>query len=231
MARRGIDGGGQEATDTRAIALRDLAWFTYGQGDFEQTERVCKEGLRLEGVEHMRDAGGVSIAASLRTILGAVTGLAWRDLEQAKTLFEESLEFSRRIGDTRGTAITLTYLGNVAGEMDDHARANELFEESLALCREPGNRRILARALINMGYTAVLRGDYERATELCEEAVGMLRGDGNATPLRASLDTLGWAALLRGDYERSRAIHQENLNMSREADDRLGVAYALYGLA
>jgi ATP/maltotriose-dependent transcriptional regulator MalT len=132
----------------------------------------------------MRDAGGVSIAASLRTILGAVTGLAWRDLEQA--------------------------------------RANELFEESLVLCREPGNRRILARALINMGYTAVLRGDYERATELCEEAVGMLRGDGNATPLRASLDTLGWAALLRGDYERSRAIHQENLNMSREADARLG---------
>jgi predicted ATPase len=100
------DGG--EATEARATALRDLAWFAYFQGDFERSEGVCEEGLRLEGVENFWDADGINIAASLRTILGALTGLARRDLERANALLEESLALGRRVGDAGGTAVTLT---------------------------------------------------------------------------------------------------------------------------
>ena len=49
----------------RARALRKVSWLAFLKGDLDRALRASEEGLRLKGVEHLRTAGGDSVAAEL----------------------------------------------------------------------------------------------------------------------------------------------------------------------
>ena len=114
------------------------------------------EGRRwLEVV--LASGGRLSAAARARTLSGFwgmaphALGTDPTQVEQAAAFFAESLELCRELGDARGVAVALGYLGVVAAHQGDTERARSLLEESLALLRELGDRERIAAALYSLG--------------------------------------------------------------------------------
>lgn len=81
---------------------------------------------------------------------------------QAVAHLEESLRLTRRIGDTRGIALSLHYLGVLLVDSQP-AQGQEYLAESIGLFRTIGDRRGLAWALHYLALVSVALGDIETA--------------------------------------------------------------------
>jgi predicted ATPase/class 3 adenylate cyclase len=75
------------------------------------------------------------------------------------------------------------------------------------------------------------QGDLDRAEALAQEGIKLSEQAGLGGSVAAEfLRTLGWIAMQRGDYARMKEIFEESLRLSRDADDKWGIAGALLGL-
>ncbi|THF87002.1 hypothetical protein E7T09_07430 [Deinococcus sp. KSM4-11] len=98
-------------------------------------------------------------------------GIVWAlqgDAAQAGTLFEESLELKRRIGDRQGVAYALANLGNMASTSSEFQR---LTEQSLVIKRELGDRQGIANSLFNLADLHVNAGALPLARAQLTEAL------------------------------------------------------------
>ena len=94
---------------------------------------------------------------------------------ERQRLYEESLALCREIGDKRGIAFSLRFLGNMALDQGEYNRASGLFEESLALSREVGDESGIPGSLSLLGLVSWYQGDYGRATGLYKEYLVLFR--------------------------------------------------------
>ena len=135
-------------------------------------------------------------------------------------LLEKSLALHRAVKDTRGVALSLGDLANVAGDRGDHELAKELYEEGLALAKDLGGAELLGAYLISLGYEYLLEGNPERATELNEEAAECV-GGGDAGCSPGCSQQPGMVGADRGDHRKAEALHEECLVLCRELGDKL----------
>ncbi len=161
-------------------------------------------------------------------VLNAAANLAFfqGDYRQARTLGEESLALSRKLGDRQGTATCLTILGFEACRIENWSRAREFGGESLKLSQELGDSVGTAGALAVLGLVARGEGDTDRATELLTESLRQVRALGDQVRTSLVLLNLGLVLRDRGDYERARALFEESLAMFQTLGDRWGIAFS-----
>ncbi len=217
---------GAAAAEARARTLEGVGWLASSQGDLDRAQAAANEGLKLS-----TEAGlGKVIVADFQNVLGD-TARHRGDYERAAELLEKSLALHRAVMDTRGVALSLGDLANVAGDRGDHELAKELYEEGLALAKDLGGAELLGAYLISLGYEYLLEGNPERATELNEEAAELYRGRGRKGVLQVALNNLGWSALIRGDHRKAEALHEECLVLCRELGDKLIGAESIEGFA
>ena len=71
------------------------------------------------------------------------------ELEEARRLYDESLEIKKRLGNQNGVALTLGQLGRLAEDEGDKVAAARLFRESLSIFERLGspNAEIVRRSL------------------------------------------------------------------------------------
>ncbi len=146
---------------------------------------------------------------------------------QARSLYEESLEIKRELGDRQGIAGSLNNLGLLALSQGDTRSAEMLYQEALSINRELGNRAGEAINLNNLGEVASDQADYAAARSWYEESLGIERELGNQNGIAASLINLGIVASEQGDYAVARSWYEESLAINRELGDRRGIAIAL----
>ena len=165
-------GGGGTGQDSGRVG-----WLASSQGDLERAQAAANEGLKLS-----TEAGlGKVIVADFQNVLGD-TARHRGDYEAGGGLLEKSLALHRAVKDTRGVALSLGDLANVAGDRGDHELAKELYEEGLALAKDLGGAELLGAYLISLG-EYLLEGNPERATELNEEAANCIGGgDARCSP-------------------------------------------------
>jgi Flp pilus assembly protein TadD len=60
-------------------------------------------------------------------------------VEEARHLYNESLEICKRLNDRHGTAVTLAQLGKLAASEGDTMEAARLFREALAIFERLGS--------------------------------------------------------------------------------------------
>jgi predicted ATPase/class 3 adenylate cyclase len=217
---------GSAAAEARARTLEGVGWLASSQGDLDRAQAAANEGLKLSA-----EAGlGKVIVADFQNVLGD-TARHRGDYEQAAGLLEKSLALHREVKDTRGVALSLGDLANVAGDRGDHELAKELYEEGLALAKDLGGAELLGAYSISLGYEYLLEGNPERAAELNEEAAELYRGRGRKGVLQVALNNLGWSALIRGDHRKAEALHEECLVLCRELGDKLIGAESIEGFA
>ncbi|MER7915813.1 MULTISPECIES: tetratricopeptide repeat protein [unclassified Streptomyces] len=115
-------------------------------------------------------------------------------------LFERAAELYRRLGDVRGEADALFWIGCwhqvVKG---DGAAGVPYFERSYALAREAGDRGTMSYAVRHLGFADKDAGRFERARERLAESVALRREIGFRAGEAAGLVALGYLAAETGD--------------------------------
>jgi predicted ATPase len=166
-------------------------------------------------------------------------GLRWQakfaarqgDYSQAQELLEESLKFSRQLGDKAAMARSLHDTGMVFSLQGDYTAAKISYEKGRDLLKEIGDKRELAAVATSLGNVANYMGDYETARLYQEESISFFRELGDKFGLFIALNNLGLVLESQGEISTARRYYEESIGTARELGEKNLVAYALNGLA
>jgi predicted ATPase/class 3 adenylate cyclase len=200
-----------------------LQRFWEARGHLSEGRAWLERALALPDAPIEIRAGALSVAATL--------GRRQGDYDRVATLYEESLELHRSLGDQTGVASLLNNLGVIAQDRADLDKANDYFREALAHLRALGDQRRIAAVLNNTGMVARRQGDHGEAIALYGEALGIYRSLGDRRGVGLSINNLGVATYERGDLAGAVQLYEEALIVWRELDDRLSLALTFCNLA
>jgi tetratricopeptide (TPR) repeat protein len=222
------DPGGAEAGLRLGAALEQY-WMSRG---------LVTEGRRWVEAALARGAPGAGSRAAVRpppraasraAALAAAGLMAGNqgDVRRARPLLEAAAAHFRALGDARGLARVLGFLGAAARLVGDYRTALDRGEEAVALARRAGDRRALAEALSMHGGVLVRTGAYAAGRRESEEALRVLRELGEGGNAGQALDVLALAAMGEGDLARARALMAERLAAAAAAGQWRAAGFCL----
>lgn len=215
---------GREEDVEQALRLGTaLAWFWYVRGH-------ASDGRRwLEWMQAERRGSAAVRARAARTLNQAARLAIWRDeYELAHALSSESLALYRELGDARGMAWSLYWLGDATQDRSNYARARALYEEALTLFRQVGDQEGSGYTLAALAYGITNQGDFPRARTLAEEALALFRAQGDKQGILYALVRLVRCLYLsKTDPPKALVLAQECLALSKEVGYKQGIAAAL----
>jgi predicted ATPase/DNA-binding CsgD family transcriptional regulator len=133
------------------------------------------------------------------------------DPEQAQALFTESEHLCKVMGDKRGIAGTLSFLGLLAHNRGEIQAAAAMHEEGLQLAREMGDSEMIASISHTVGALMLYRGEFTRAQALLEENLAYVKESGQVWLTASALHYLGWIAYCQGDRARARPLAEQSV--------------------
>jgi predicted ATPase/DNA-binding CsgD family transcriptional regulator len=216
----------QEGRAERGLRLAGaLASYWDSRGYFSEGRQWCiqllsKSAARTEGTQP-----SIERAKALR----ALARMTWQlgDLTEAGSLYEQSLEMSRALGDESGVAAALLGLGNVVMWQGEYDISHSLYEECLAIGRRLGDRRVISSALSMIGVIFMRKGEYQAAQFPLDEALAIERELGDGAETAGTLTMQGTVAIHLGEYERAKALIEEGLGIARELRVDWVIAFSL----
>ena len=203
-------------------------WFYFMRGYYtEESERLIR---LLEGA----DAMGVNVQPAVRAkALLAAGALAWKreELTVARSLLEESVAIGRNLGDSEGTAWSLSFLGHVAGSQHDYEMGVRCAQDAIELFRRADNQTGLARALNALGEDARREGNDHQAEVYYRESLQIDERTGNRAGMCLRLHNLAYVALHRRQTKQAARMFVEGLKLAEELKAQDYVAACLEGIA
>jgi predicted ATPase/DNA-binding SARP family transcriptional activator len=159
-----------------AYTLHGLGWLAALHGDLAGARPLLDEGLEAAR-ELARQPGAVSPSSALRRI--------WRELDRngARFMLEQSLAFSRTLGQQWLVLHHLGALGHVARQQGDYERCAAYYRESLSLRREAGDLFTVAQSLEDFAGLAGRQDRHARAARLLGAADALCHEIGKRLPV------------------------------------------------
>jgi predicted ATPase len=152
------------------------------------------------------------------------------DQAVALPLIEEWLTIARELGDRRHEAVALFWLGVVATQQGDFARALECHNASLQVIPLPETGTRMA-AQFYLAETWWCMGDHARALAQCEQSFAYFREAGFAFGVATVLHRIGDIVLFQGDASRAAQCYAESVAMLYQQNARQRIIWPLAGLA
>ena len=156
-------------------------------------------------------------------ILQAV-GVAYKQLDrldEAIRNYQESLDISRRLGNSRGVAKSLGEIAQVQERQGKLKEAEQSYEAALKLQREIGDKSGLSTTLINLaGLTNETLGRPDDALPFLREALQLRRDAGNPAGEALVLNNIGNVYLAKGDYPEAQTYFERTLELREKANVR-----------
>src|SRR5205823_11474912 len=162
----------------RARALRCYAGSLWLAGQYELSHHKNEESLAL-----FRDLGDDKGIAILLHRIGISTLGHLQDTKKARELLNESLEYARRAGLTRGEAEVIGGLAYVAREEGDYDAAIELFSRAAELAAETGFAWWEEGMLAGMANTLLEVGRLDEAEAAARKGLELACAMGNRQSL------------------------------------------------
>ncbi|MBE3066827.1 MAG: tetratricopeptide repeat protein, partial [Chloroflexi bacterium] len=214
----------RELGDQHGVAF---ALFVLGNALCEQDDFAAGRPLVFESLVLYRTLGDMFGIAMVLDRLGETAD----NLEYARTrtYLEESLEQYRALGFAAGIANSLSNLGRLEYRFKDYASARARLTESLEILRRLGPSNIYT-IYNTLGELSLREGDYEQARAYLEESLSLARESGLGEYLFI-LVHLGYVALRQDDLVRAHSLFIEAQRRFKEIGSKIGVIYALEGLA
>jgi len=145
-----------------ATALRNLGLLENIQGNYLEARSFFEQSLEIWRA--MGYEGKIGIAYTL--IFLGEAALNHDETEWAHSLYQESGEILRELGDINFLAYTIRRLGQLAWREGDYKRAIALCKESLNLNKEVNDPRGVVACLAGFAAIGVLQRKFERAAKL-----------------------------------------------------------------
>jgi predicted ATPase/DNA-binding SARP family transcriptional activator len=221
LAWGATDPQGAEAGLRLAAALWNFWWM---RGYLGEGRRWLKQMLhRQEEAPLAARAKGLHASGVIAYALGD-HATANQELEQSLTLYQS-------LGDRRGIALNLTYLGMLARHRGEYARASTLLEKSVTLFRGLGETWAMAVALNVLGDIAADQRDYGTARTFYEQGLRLLRHVQDTWGTAFTLVHLGRVAYHQGEHRHAVLLCREALTLLQELGVPRGTAACLETLA
>ena len=147
------------------------------------------------------------LAFGMQSLAGLYKG------EEAIRRYQESLTIYREIGDRRGAARVLYWIGLETYFVHQYAEAARFCEESLAIYRETGNPGGIASNLSILGWCAYDQGSYDEALRFHQEHLAFAIEAQNGWHIMESQFGLGLAHWALG--QRSQALSQLQISLTQ----------------
>jgi tetratricopeptide (TPR) repeat protein len=209
----------------RASACHAAGYMAWRQGDYAAARSLQEECLTL--FRKLDDRRGIGSAFNSLGELAEDEG----DFATADRLFRESLVIFRTLGDRWMIAMALTNVGEVAVARGKLFEAGSLLSEAFTMFRGLGDRWGAAVAMKDLG-ELIQRGgnsrfDLSRLAESLITVTASADSKESACSLNAPCD--GSRRFERSSPARSLFIR--SLILFQQLGDRVGIAFALEGLA
>jgi predicted ATPase/transcriptional regulator with XRE-family HTH domain len=195
------------------------------RGYWSEEQRCLKAVLALPQ--------GPELRAIRARVLRRAGHLAYRlrDLVEARALQEESVRYSREIGDKENLAGALSGLGRVLYKQNEQAAAAQLFRESVEVARQCTDRWALANALESRGqFLYHQEGKIDEARSLLEESLSLARQLDDSESISRFLTTLVELEIAEGNRQRAQEMAQESYDLAMRLGTRPLIALALDAL-
>jgi tetratricopeptide (TPR) repeat protein len=125
-------------------------------------------------------------------------------------LFERAVRLYRALGDIRGEAEALFWVGCFHQVVrHDNAAAAQVLEQSLQLASAAGAKTTMSEALRHLGIAAHRTGDLETARQRLEESTVLRRATGNLPGAAANMVGLAYIAAGQGRTDDALALLDE----------------------
>ncbi|MFE9168837.1 ATP-binding protein [Streptomyces kebangsaanensis] len=192
-----------------------------------------------DGVNYLRQAVSVfrqedelqCEAHALRSLGHALSGHgAWRNNE-ALAIYEEALEISRKIGDRRGEAATLNYIGKIMMDQGQYRRAISLQRKAVKIFSDLDYRNDQGVALNTLGDSLYAAGRYQESAAAHRSAVEIAQELGRPLNEAYAMDDLGLCLKQLGLFEEAIQAHRRAVEIYREIRHLHREGHALFNLA
>jgi len=191
-------------------------------------DKVELYGQLVNQWSEIEDRQNWNYRASLISLGNAYYSLG--QYERAITLYQQSLDIAKEIGDIQGESASLNNLGNAYDSLGQYERAIAFFEQSLAMARQIEDIQGESASLNNLGLAYESLGQYERAIAFFQQSLDIAKEIGDIQGESASLNNLGKAYDSLGQYERAIAFHQQSLDIAKEIGYIRGESISLNNL-
>ena len=191
------------------------------RGYFSEGQRWCTQLLSKT------DPRGPSVERA--KALRALARMTWQqgDIMEARSIYEQSLEMSRALGDESGVASALIGLASVVRWQGEDDFSRSLVEESLAIGRRLGDRHLIAAAHSLIGVILMRKEEYRAAQSPLDEALMIERELGNLAGLAVRLTMRGSVAIHLDENEKAKELIEESLGIARKIEAKWIIAFCL----
>jgi len=203
----------REPTPIRAAALRGAATQAWVAGDFDASDRLCRESLDI--CRRLGDRPGTG--ASLQQ-LGQIA-IQREDLGGARACLEEALAIAGEVGDGDLAALCRLRLGLVALFASRPADARRLLESSLFHGRESGNSEMVVVSLFTLAHLAVQEARLDEARSHLAEGLAAWREQGSPRQVATLLDGFAEVAAAEGLTRRAARLAAAAESLRRQIGD------------
>ena len=197
---------------------------------WERREHLAEGRDRLEAVLNLASTASPTRQRATVTWYAANLANAQGDFAAANRLHHESLAIYSKLGDRKGMAAQLSYIGLNLRWAGDLAAARVRLEQSLAFCRELADRAATAAAINNLAGVVAADGDHAGARTLFEEALSIFRELGDQRSIGWSFNHLGDVARDQRQFADARCLYEKAVDMFRSIGDRWGLGRSLTDL-
>ena len=152
----------------------------------------------------------------------ALGQLAYRqgDHVTAAAWLVQSVDLSRRLGDTEGAIDATAQLANVRVAQGDYDQGIAFLEETLASYRARSQHWDIASTLNNLGEALRAQGEFVRAEACYQESLTLYRRLNDLWSAASVLNNLGEMAYQQGDDVRAEALSRESLALNRHLGEQ-----------
>ena len=193
-AERALENAPAEPSVLRADALLVLSLTASRVGDTVKSVACAHEAIDIYRVQHGQRLGRALVyLASAHLRAGSY--------EEARSAFQDAIEYSERATDDWSRALALSNLGYLSLILGDYQNAERMSLEAVDLKRELGNEVGAMESLCNAGLAALLALRLEEARRLLSDTLRVSLDLEHDTLIACSLEGLAWIGARSSEFE------------------------------
>jgi tetratricopeptide (TPR) repeat protein len=152
------------------------------------------------------------------------------EYHQAAAKYGEAAALRLKVGDTRGTAVSLKNRGSIQLSLGRFAEAEPDFVAAREIYTKIGDKKGVADVWNDFGALHEGRGEYDGARKSYQEALRIRRALGDEQALAQSYDNVGYIFFLEGEYDNALVYWRQALELRSRIGDKSGVVLSTQNL-